>query len=118
LESRNQLNFGISPSLSAISEPGNVERNLETSEISESFNEWNLRIFNEWNLGTFQRVKSLNLSTSEILESRNEQNFGISEHAKSQNLGIGKFLEPRAKTCKIIVYLLFMLTSLFAGCIL
>jgi hypothetical protein len=38
-KSWNQQNFGISPTSSAISKPGNVERNLETSEILESFKE-------------------------------------------------------------------------------
>jgi hypothetical protein len=89
-------NLATSSAYHQAAQPGSTWL-LETSEISESFNEWNLRIFNEWNLGIFQRVKSrnlqrvksLNLSMSEILESRNEQNFRISKRAKSQNLGIG-----------------------------
>jgi hypothetical protein len=138
LRSKNSLKISEKKSLNL--RRRKVSQNVKNLRISEQVKSWNLRISRilesrqpraqSRNLSTSSAIskqaKSWNLSmseisessTSEILESRNEQNFRISERAKSQNLGIGKFLEPQAKTCKIIIYLLFMLTSIFAGCIL
>jgi hypothetical protein len=72
LESRNQQNFGISPTSSAISEPGNVERIASSSATRfylTSRNKRNLGIFQRVKSQNLQRVKSRNLSTSEISES-------------------------------------------------
>jgi hypothetical protein len=103
------------------------EKSLGISEKEKSRNLRRRKVSrNEKNLKISKQVKSWNLGISRILESHQpraqSRNLATSsaiskqaESRKSQNNQDLRTLLPKVRTCSTIIYILSMLTPMFAG---